>query len=519
MKKILGILFFISFWTFGQEVKVNLSSPYHTIYTHMHFLEEDTYDPEKSSKSIYGHKGKEGEEIAIKIHKVLKGKGLIVDFNKIPKDRNFKDTIDGQLVSEYTIFPFRFPELTVVKRNGFWYYSEDIENQIGDIYLEVYPKYSEVLQKIIPEWGHKKIFKIQVWQLIGIVALLLICVVLFYILDKIVFYLLKKIQYIITHKTSAQITFSLKKLSRPIVIVYLAYVVKALIPIFQFHVDTNNFLLLGLDIAITIFWIFVFLNLVNVFVSIYAYYAKRSVNKLDDQLIPIIRDFLHILVVLFGVLHMITLFGVDPLTVMTGASIGGIAVALAAQDTVKNLIGTVMIFLDKPFHIGDWIEAGEVVGTVEKVGFRSTIVRASNTSIYQIPNSALSEMVVNNFGLRAYRLYRTELGIRYDTPPELIENFVAGLREIVKTHPDTRKDAYNIEFTGFGDSALKIFINIYLPTREWGTELAAKHSINMLILQLSYDLGVDFAFPSQTLMIEQFPHKIDMKESGESKEE
>ena len=88
-----------------------------------------------------------------------------------------------------------------------------------------------------------------------------------------------------------------------------------------------------------------------------------------------------------------------------------------------------------------------------------------------------------------------------------------GIREIVKNHPETRKDAYNIEFTGFGDSALLIFVNIYLPAREWGKELAAKHSINMLILQLSYKLKVDFAFPSQTLMIEQFPNRNELKES------
>lgn len=507
MKKILGILLFISFWTFGQEVEVNLTSPYHTVYTHMHFLEEGSYDPAKSSRAIYGHRGEEGEDLAIKIQKVLKGKGLIVDFNKIPKDRNFKDTIDGQLTSQYTIFPYRFPELTVVKRSGYWYYSDDIVDQINDIYLEIYPKYSEEIQRYIPEWGHKKFLGMQLWQIAGILVIILLCFIFFSILNKLIFFILQKTQYLITHKASAQITAALRKLSRPIVLVALASIVKAVIPVFQFDVDVNNFLFLSIEIAITIFWIFVFIKLVNVVVSVYAYYAQRTESKLDDQLIPIIRDFLHILVVIAGVLHMVTLFGVNPTTVLTGASIGGLAVALAAQDTVKNLIGTVMIFLDKPFHIGDWIEAGEVVGTVEKVGFRSTIVRASNTSIYQIPNSALSEMVVNNFGLRAYRLYRTELGIRYDTPPEKIEEFVEGIREIVRTHPETRKDAYNIEFTGFGDSALLIFVNIYLPTRAWDTELAAKHSINMLILNLSYKIGVDFAFPSQTLMIEQFPHR------------
>ena len=144
---------------------------------------------------------------------------------------------------------------------------------------------------------------------------------------------------------------------------------------------------------VTVFWIYVFLKLVKVIMSIYSIYAETTESKLDDQLIPVLNNFLSGLVIFLGFLKLLTILGVDPVTVVAGASIGGLAVALASQDTVKNLIGTVMIFLDKPFHIGDWIEAGVVAGTVEKVGFRSTRVRAADTSIFQIPNSALAEMV------------------------------------------------------------------------------------------------------------------------------
>ena len=166
-----------------------------------------------------------------------------------------------------------------------------------------------------------------------------------------------------------------------------------------------------------------------------------------------------------------------------------------------------MIFVDKPFHIGDWIEAGEVVGTVETVGFRSTTVRAADTSVYQIPNSALSEMVVNNKGLRAYRRYTTNLGVRYDTPPELIDAFVVGVRKIIEFHPDTRDEAFNVEFNGFGDSALLIMVNVYFTVLDWNKEQASKHSLHMAILKLAAELGVEFAFPSTTVMIEQFPEK------------
>jgi MscS family membrane protein len=241
--------------------------------------------------------------------------------------------------------------------------------------------------------------------------------------------------------------------------------------------------------------------------SIYANYTMSTSSKLDDQLAPILNNFLNGIVVFVGFLKLLTLFGIEPTAVIAGASIGGIAVALASQDTVKNLIGTIMIFLDKPFHIGDWIEAGTVVGTVEKVGFRSTRVRAADTSIYQIPNSSLSEMVVNNKGLRAFRRYTTNLGVRYDTPPDLIEAFILGIRKIIELHPNTREEAFNVEFTGFGDSALLILVNLYFKALDWNTEQASKHSLHMSILKLAAELGVEFAFPSTTLMIEQFPDK------------
>jgi len=181
--------------------------------------------------------------------------------------------------------------------------------------------------------------------------------------------------------------------------------------------------------------------------------------------------------------------------------------ALASQDTVKNLIGTFMIFLDKPFHIGDWIETSELQGTVEEVGFRSSRIRAADTSIYQIPNSTLSEIVINNKGLRLFRRYQFELGIRYDTPSELIEEFVNSIKKLIKAHPKSKNDEFDVAFIGFGDSALKIMINVYFNVDTWSNEQKAKHDFHIAILKLAKLKGVEFAFPSTTMMIEQFPEK------------
>ncbi|WP_456377595.1 mechanosensitive ion channel family protein [Lutibacter sp.] len=508
MKKITLLFLLLSSIIFAQnKVKVDLSNPNSAIYTHLYFLQADSYEPEKAATTIYGFEGEAAVDIAIKLKKILDGKGLKVDFSKVPTDRMYSDTTGYKIGHRYVLFPHQMPNIYVERIGNNWYYSSETTNMVSALYKSMYPWHIEKLLQIIPEFGHKKILKIELWQYLGLLILLTLSTILFFVFRKIIFYILQKLQYLIIHKSSEKMNSALKKLARPIVLLLLIGFVKMLLPSLLLDLDINTIIFLALNIMSTVFWIYVFLKLVKVVMSVYEDFAKSTHGKLDDQLVPILHNFLTGLVIFLGILKLLTLFGVEPVTVIAGASIGGIAVALASQDTVKNLIGTIMIFIDKPFHIGDWIEAGEVVGTVETVGFRSTTVRAADTSVYQIPNSTLSEMVINNKGLRAFRRYSTDLGVRYDTPPELIEAFVIGIRKIIELHPATRDDAFNVEFSGFGDSALLIYVNVYFTSLDWNKEQASKHSLHLAILNLAKELGVDFAFPSTTVMIEQFPEK------------
>jgi len=508
MKKIFFILLFISSVSFAQKhVKVDLSNPNATIYTHLYFLQPDSYEPEKAAKTIYGLPEKEAIDKAIKIKKVLDGKGLFVDFSKIPTDPNYNDTIGYVKQYRFVLFPEQMPKIYVEKKGDKWYYSSETVISIDQIYNEVYPWYVQKIQQLVPKVGHNKIGSIEIWQVVLLFTLLFLALIIYGIFRGISFFVLQKLQYKITHSSSDEIKRVLKKLAHPISLLMVVWFLEKTIPSLQFGIAINKWIFLTLRITATVFWIYVFLKLVQVVMRIYAEFTERTHSKLDDQLVPILHNFLTGIVVFLGILKLLTLFGVNVTTVIAGASIGGLAVALASQDTVKNLIGTFMIFLDKPFHIGDWIEADTVVGTVEEVGFRSTRVRAADTSVYQIPNSKLAEITINNKGLRKYRRYKTELGLRYDTPPELIEAFVRGVRALIIAHPDTKSESYNVEFTGFGDSALLIMVNVYFKSLDWGVEQSSKHRLHIAIIKLAKALGVDFAFPSSTVIIEQFPEK------------
>ncbi len=509
MKGFIWLFLFITCYSNAQEtVEVDLSNPHATIYTHFYFLQNDSYQPKKAAATILGLSESKAIEKVLKIKKVLDGKGLSVDFNKIPSNPNYKDSIGYTTFHKYILFPQRMPKIYVEKIDNKWYYSVETVASIDQIYKEVFPWYVDKLQNLIPASGHKKVLGIELWQVLGIVLLLVLVVVIFILIKKIAFFILRKIQHQITHRTSnLELDKVLKKLAHPIsLLISLAFIDK-IFPSLQFSLEVNTWVFLGLNIAETVFWIYVLLKLVKVVMRIYEEFTERTHSRLDDQLVPILNNFLKGLVLVFGLFKVLRLFGVDTTTLVAGATIGGLAFALASQDTVKNLIGTIMIFLDKPFHIDDWIEAGEISGTVEQVGFRSTIVRAADTSIYQIPNSKLSEIVINNKGLRLFRRYNTNLGVRYDTPPILIEAFVKGVREIIIAHPETRSDSYNVEFTGFGDSALLIMVNVYFKSLVWGVEQSSKHRLHMAIIKLAKELGVEFAFPSTTVTIEQFPEK------------
>ncbi|MAD97919.1 MAG: mechanosensitive ion channel protein MscS [Flavobacteriaceae bacterium] len=511
MKKILLLFVIFPLTLIAQDsTKVDLSNPQATIHTHIYFLQKENFEPAKAAKTIYGLPEKTAIDKAIKIKRVLDGKGLFIDFKKIPNQPDYNDTIGYTKSFKYILFPERMPQISVERIEDSWYYSSETIGAIDQIYSSVFPWYINTLQKSIPNSGHQSILGMELWQWIGIVLLLITAYILFVIVKRIAFRILQVLQKRITHSIDIEFDKVLKKLAHPLGLIAAILIIDKVFPSLQFSLEVNKWVFLVLNIFETVFWIYVFLKLVKVVMAIYASITEKTHAKLDDQLVPILNNILSGLVIVFGAFKVLHFFGVDTTTLLAGATIGGLAFALASQDTVKNLIGTITIFLDKPFRIGDWISAGEVTGAVEEVGFRSTRVRAADTTVFQIPNSKLSEMVINNSGLRTFRRYTTELGLRYDTPPELIQTFVEGVRKIILAHPETRKDAFHVEFVGFGASSLNIMVNVFFPSLDWSVEQASKHKLHMAILKLAAALGVEFAFPSTTVTIEQFPDKKDL---------
>lgn len=240
MRKIFWILLILPYYLIAQEqsldsVNVNLSNPSATLNTHLYFLQEDSYQPKKAAKTILGLEEKKAIKKAIKIKQVLDGKGLFVDFNNVPVNANYKDSIGNSAYSKYIMFPNRLPEIYLEKTNGKWYYSAETVSKIDGIYNNVYPWYVSWIQDIVPEYGHKKILGIEIWQLVALVLLLIIVMFAYVLVKKIAFALLQRLQkYVTKSNSNLEINKVIKKLAHPISLLVCIKIIDVTFPSLQF---------------------------------------------------------------------------------------------------------------------------------------------------------------------------------------------------------------------------------------------------------------------------------------------
>ena len=194
--------------------------------------------------------------------------------------------------------------------------------------------------------------------------------------------------------------------------------------------------------------------------------------------------------------------GLPAYSVVAGLGVGGLAIALAARDSVANLLGSVLIMFEKPFRIGHLIRVAGTEGTVEDVGFRSTRIRTLSNSLISIPNNAVVNTTVENLTLRPMRRQQFLVQITYDTPRGKIDALLEGIRKIINDHPFADSTNHYVRFNEFGDSSLNILVVMQprsRPTR--ALELQYREEILLQIMDLVRGMNIEFAFPTRTLHV------------------
>jgi MscS family membrane protein len=398
--------------------------------------------------------------------------------------------------------------------DGLWRFNRDTVERLNQLHQAVQSRQvvqgvteverpftvSEWLRQQVPSGMRGRILFLETWQWLGLLILILLGV----ILDRMVVALLqgpvlRLLKRTFTSVDSELVHKSLKPAGA------LAMVVVWWIGIGWLGLPVTVLRWYGglVEVVVILTAALTLYRMVDVFSDIFAKRAEATENRFDDLLVPLIRKSLKILIAAISLALVAETFDRDFTGLLAGLGLGGLAFALAAKDTAGNLFGSVTVLLDRPFQVGDWVKVGDVEGTVEELGFRSTRIRTFYNSKITLPNANLTNASVDNLGDRAYRRWSTRLGIAYATPPETIDAFCEGIRELIRTHPYTRKDYFHVYFNEFGADSLQILLYVFFVTPDWATELRERHRLAVDIMRLAAEMGVEFAFPTQTLFLRQ----------------
>lgn len=237
--------------------------------------------------------------------------------------------------------------------------------------------------------------------------------------------------------------------------------------------------------------------------------AAKTAGKMDDMLVPILSNSMRATIVILAIVQIAQILsGKEITSILAGLGIGGLAVALAAQDTLKNFFGSIVLLADKPFEIGDRINIDGHDGPVESVGLRSTKIRTLDGHLVTIPNGEMANKSIWNIAKRPHIRRIFNITITYDTPPAKVAEAKAILEAILNDHEGMHEDfPPRVYFNNFNDTSLNLFcIYWYHPPAYWDY-MAFTERVNTEILERFNEAGIDFAFPTQTVHLAGDPKR------------
>lgn len=354
-------------------------------------------------------------------------------------------------------------------------------------------------------WFNLVFFGISVKQYALAGAILLICL----IFKKLLSGLLSRVIFPFVDRTEN--TFDdllLQSIRRPLELLVLIGGLFIALQVLQLPTEPINLQQLGQSLIKGLFTFniaWVLFNAVDILEQTTARWAKKSGSPLDEHLLPFIRKTTRSFIVVLAFVLIIQNLGYSISGLLASLGIGGLAVALAAKDTLSNIFGSIMILLDRPFRVGDWVKTGDLEGVVEEIGFRSTKIRTFAKTMITVPNNIIATTAVNNFSRMPKRRIKMTVGVSYDSSPQQMRDAVTAIRTMLEQHPAINQDFMLVNFTAFSASTLDILVYCFTSTTNWGEYLQAREDVCLKIMDIVADLNMELAFPSQSLYLHDMP--------------
>jgi MscS family membrane protein len=251
--------------------------------------------------------------------------------------------------------------------------------------------------------------------------------------------------------------------------------------------------------VVSVVWLLILLN-GEVEHYIHRYYPRSSTGA-GKQLLRLLRRTADALVIFGGLLATLRLFAIDATPALAGLGVGGIAVALAAQKTLENVVAGASLIFDQAVRVGDYLRMGTVEGTVDHIGLRSTRIRTPERTVVSVPNSQIASASLETVSARDKFWFHPVVGLRYETSADQLRVVVGGIRQMLESHPVVDAGSVRVRFVKLGAFSLDVDVSAYLQARDWNQFLEVQEHLLFSITEIVSNAGTAIAFPSQTMYV------------------
>ncbi len=478
------------------SVPLDRTTPRQALATFMASTDEKVKDFNTASRLLQdvGISTQEEIERARHLRDIIRGRGFHIHLDAVPNRADYIDSSTQR--AEFRPYP-KEPRISLIRDGENWVFAAYTVQTVPEMYEALYPFGLEFIAAMTPDDG-ARILGLLPWQWLAIVILAFVSLVLVRVLQPVGAWLVRwSFRRLKLIESDADVY---RRIGRSLALLATTILIATLLPALRLPIGISRYAVLIVNVLLPVFAIITAYRLVDAVVEHIAWKTSKG-RESQSPMRPLVRRALKLIVVVVGLVAILQQFDVNLTAVVAGLSIGGVAIALASQDTIRNLLGAVMIMTDKPFVTGDHIIVPGAEGVVEDIGLRSTRIRSAANSIIYVPNGRLADMIIDNLGLRVMRQYKITLNLALNTDPDHLQRFINGLNTIVMEHPHTVKapDTTTIAFSDFGDFSLKILFQCYFEPKA-PDEQRDRMEINFAIQRLAAELGVSFAVAPHTVI-------------------
>lgn len=342
-----------------------------------------------------------------------------------------------------------------------------------------------------------------VTRILASIFVLLVFLILRKIFAKYIIKILKKM----TSKTATQIDDLLlaafEKPLKSLFVVFGFFIALSILPTTLISLTTKNIIIMFLRVIVILLIAWGLYNFSTSSLLFFDGVEKRLGLEINKAIAPFISNILKFIIISLAIVLIISEFGYEISGFIAGLGLGGLAFALAAQETASSIFGGIVILLDRPFTIGDWIETPSVEGVVEEITLRSTRIRTFANAQSVMPNATLAKESITNWSRMGKRRITFKIGVTYSTKKEKMQACIDQIRKMLIEHEEVHKETVFVYFDQFNDSSLDIFLYFFTITTNWQKFLEVKEDINYKIMDILEKEDVSFAFPSRSIYIEK----------------